>query len=149
MLKLKLPEDCNQIQDESVRTFLKEHVTQLRNGEDGYYDRFPEFISDMPYDILIDNATDCVTKDVPHLNNSESGLYCLNEEGDYGWCWESCDYHPKIKLFEIVICMNDSLCVGYWVPDDDHIDPTLKSVLCSKLNIGESETDKGENDVDN
>jgi len=135
MLKIKFVEDCNVMPKGLIKEFLKNNVLLLRNGEDGYYKEHPEFIEDMSYDILIDNKCDNLKKGVPHLNDSEEGLFCKDGNGNYGWCWEAFDYHPEIGLFEIIICMNDALCIGYWIPNDSWMNPEIKRILCEKLNI--------------
>jgi len=137
MLIIKAKADCSQITNQAHRVIAVQLCENLYTEEYEFYFLFnPKALCDRCYFVYIENEKDDITKDIPHLNNSERGLLCqtaLFGDDSPGWCWEDVRHYKEACLFEIIIIINNELGVGYFVPDDAHINSELKTAILQRL----------------
>lgn len=143
MIAIKYKSDLNKISNVRHRVVLRNVLSNL-DATVSEYNLEPWNPDENGYSIYIQNLKDDITKDVPHLNNSEEGLLCFGtitqDPPHIGWCWEAVTYFEKAKLYEIVIIMNDDFGIGYYVPNDEFINKRLKEALDEMHSNGSMET---------
>lgn len=132
MITIKYKSDLEKIVNEKHREILADVLSNLDTVV-SEHNLEPWNPDEQGYSIYIENQKDDITKDVPHLNNSEEGLLCFGtitqDPPHIGWCWEVVTYLEKANLYEIVILMNDEFGIGYYVPNDEFINKRLKEAL--------------------
>jgi len=144
MIEVRSVKDCFKIKDLNHRKIIKNYIRIIYLAYAGdSRDSLREYLKQANTErqgVIYFDKDDDMSKDIPHLNNSEFGLYCISniwtdKEIEYGWCWEHVTWHKWCNIFSILVLMNDDFGMWYMFPDGDYLNLEFRNALMKACDI--------------